>query len=172
MNLKHVLRQIEADGRDSLEFADSLAHGRLSFEMAIRQRPSWHADAVRGAVHPITVMPLGYLAGLPFLKRRARSGEQQSHPARRSGRLATEIGTPCTITAGRSGAWRTRSTRRAGRHRAESLGPCAGWVRDAGRLDREGALGRRGQLPRITTLLTRLLILTEPPQQLIIDKRE
>jgi len=25
--------------------------------MGFRQRPSWHIDAARGAVHPITVIP-------------------------------------------------------------------------------------------------------------------
>jgi hypothetical protein len=50
----NVLRDIEADRRDRREILDRLAHGRLPSD-GLWQRPSWHIDAARGAVHPITV---------------------------------------------------------------------------------------------------------------------
>ncbi len=63
VNLEDVFRQIEPDGRDSSEIPDRLAHGRLPFRWGVRQRASWHADAVRGAVHPISNQPGSYPSG-------------------------------------------------------------------------------------------------------------
>jgi hypothetical protein len=53
VNLKHVLRQIETNPRDSRQIPDRLADGRRPFRWGFDKRPSWHAVAVRGTVHPI-----------------------------------------------------------------------------------------------------------------------
>src|ERR1700722_12310350 len=56
MNLEHILRDIEPDSRDSGQIPDRLFHGRLPSDGS--DNASWHIDAGRGAVHPITVILL------------------------------------------------------------------------------------------------------------------
>ena len=56
MNLEHILRDIEPDGRDGGQILDRLSHGRLPSGES--DNASWHIDAARGAVHPITVILL------------------------------------------------------------------------------------------------------------------
>ena len=53
VNLKDLLRQIEPNAHYRAQFLNRLAQLTALLQMGFRQRPSWHADAVRGSVHPI-----------------------------------------------------------------------------------------------------------------------
>src|ERR1700677_1027959 len=65
VNLKHPLRQIETNPRDSRQIPNRLAHGRLPFRWGFEQRPPCPPDAVRGAAPPITPRRRGDISNRP-----------------------------------------------------------------------------------------------------------
>ena len=46
MNLKHVLGQIEPDGRDGRQIGDRLSHGRRSCKRLLLRQPFWHGPSL------------------------------------------------------------------------------------------------------------------------------
>jgi hypothetical protein len=71
MNLKNMLRQIEANGRDRRQIGDRLSHGRRSFRGLLNDNHLGTApiepDAGAGAVHTITLTQYRHSSTVQFI---------------------------------------------------------------------------------------------------------
>ena len=79
--------------------------------MEFRQRPSWHADAVRGAVHPITVIPARQATLCPTCGLRCigRDGYRITTYELGADGACKGCGTPVAgVFAGKAGSWGPR----------------------------------------------------------------